>query len=70
MDLGPLNRTTVLDNDATFGAVNYEMAAQVLSQADRGLLKRLITRRVTLARWREAFERRPNDFMVITDFTL
>jgi glucose 1-dehydrogenase len=75
IDLGLLNRTTVLDNDATFGAVNanrthYEMAAQVLAQADRGLLKRLITRRVTPARWREALERRPNDIMVITDFTL
>jgi hypothetical protein len=34
------------------------------------LLKRLITRRVTLARWREALERRPDDIMVITDFTL
>jgi glucose 1-dehydrogenase len=65
----------VLDNDAAFGAVNanrthYEMAAQVLAQADRGLLKRLNTRRVTLARWREALERQPDDITVITDFTL
>jgi threonine dehydrogenase-like Zn-dependent dehydrogenase len=74
IDLGLLNRTTVLDNDATFGAVNanrthYEMAAQALAQADRGLLKRLITRRVTLARWHEALERRPDDIKVIIDFT-
>jgi glucose 1-dehydrogenase len=72
---GLLNRTTVLDNDAAFGAVNanrtrYEMAAQVLAQADRGLLKRLNTRRVTLARWCEALERQPDDITVITDFTL
>jgi hypothetical protein len=32
-------------------------------------LARLITRRVPLARWREAFEQRPGDIKVVVDFS-
>jgi len=75
IDLGLLNRKTVLDNDVMFGAVNanrrhYEMGEQALARADTAWLERLITRRVPLARWREALEHRPDDIKVVVDFTL
>ena len=64
----------VLDNDVVFGSVNanrqhYAMAAQALARADKGWLARLISRRVPLARWHEALERRAGDIKVIVDFT-
>jgi threonine dehydrogenase-like Zn-dependent dehydrogenase len=73
LDLGLINRTMVLDNDATFGSVNanrghYEAAAQALVHADKDRLDRLITRRVPLARWREALEHRPGDIKVTIEF--
>lgn len=75
LDLGLLNRTIVLENDAVFGSVNanrrhYEAAAQALAQADRGWLGRLITRRLPLQRWSEALQRRHHDVKVVIDFTL
>ena len=75
IDIGLLNRKTVLDNDVMFGAVNanrlhYEMGEQALAQADKAWLERLITRRVPLARWSEALEHRPDDIKVVVDFTL
>jgi len=71
-DVAALNRTMVLENDVVFGAVNanrrhYEAAADALAHADQRWLERLITRRVPLARWREAFEPRPNDVKVVID---
>src|SRR5581483_6864825 len=74
LDIGSLNRTMVLNNEVVFGTVNanrkhYEMAADALAKADRAWLERLITRRVPLARWSEALERRPGDIKVIIDFT-
>ena len=70
---GSFNRTTVLNNDVVFGSVNanrrhYELAADALAAADRAWLGRLITRRVPLARWQEAFERRDDDIKVILTF--
>ena len=67
------NRNMVLNNGIVFGTVNanrahYEMAADALARADRDWLSRLITRRVPLARWREAFEHRKDDIKVIVDF--
>jgi threonine dehydrogenase-like Zn-dependent dehydrogenase len=72
-DMGGFNRRTVLGNDVIFGSVNanlahYEAAAQALARADRGWLGRLISRRVPLSRWAEAFERRPDDVKVVLDF--
>ena len=63
----------VLDNDVVFGSVNanrrhYEMAADALARADKDWLARMITRRVPLARWSEALERRPGDIKVIIEF--
>ena len=72
-DVGGFNRSTVLGNDVVFGSVNanrahYETAADALARADKGWLSRLITRRVPLDRWREAFKREPEDVKVVIDF--
>jgi len=72
-DLGKLNRCMVLENTVLFGTVNanrrhYQAAAVALARADQGWLSRLITRRVPLARWPEALERRPSDIKVVLDF--
>jgi threonine dehydrogenase-like Zn-dependent dehydrogenase len=74
LDIGLLNRTLVLDNDVVFGSVNanrkhYEMAAQALTRAKPDWLGRLITRRVPLDRWREAFEYRKGDIKVVIEFS-
>jgi glucose 1-dehydrogenase len=75
IDSDLLGRTMVLENDVVFGTVNanrrhYSAAACALAAADQEWLGALITRRVPLARWREAFERRPDDVKTIIDFTL
>jgi len=74
VDISSLNRAMVLENDVVFGSVNanrahYRDAADALAKADKNWLARLITRRVPLDRWQEAFERRPNDIKVVIDFT-
>jgi glucose 1-dehydrogenase len=73
-DIGDLNRTMVLENDVVFGSVNanrrhYRAAAEALAKADKDWLARLITRRVPLSRWREAFEQRPGDIKVVVEFS-
>jgi threonine dehydrogenase-like Zn-dependent dehydrogenase len=72
-DIGGFNRTVVLENHVVFGTVNanirhYRAAAEALAKADREWLARLITRRVPLIRWQEAFERRDGDIKVVVDF--
>jgi threonine dehydrogenase-like Zn-dependent dehydrogenase len=74
LDVGELNRNMVLENHVVFGSVNanrrhYAAAADALAKVDSKWLERLITRRVPLARWQEAFERRPDDIKVVLDFT-
>jgi glucose 1-dehydrogenase len=73
-DMGSFNRTMVLNNGTVFGTVNanrrhYALAAEALARADRAWLARLITRRVPLARFSEAFEHRKGDIKVVIDFT-
>jgi threonine dehydrogenase-like Zn-dependent dehydrogenase len=73
-DVGNLNRTMVLENQVVFGSVNanrrhYRAAAEALAKADKTWLDRLITRRVPLDRWREAFVPQPNDIKVVVDFS-
>lgn len=73
-DVGELNRTMVLENDLVFGTVNanrrhYNAAALALAEADKAWLARVVTRRVPLDRWPEAFERRPGDVKTVIDFT-
>lgn len=70
-----LGRTMVLENDVVFGTVNanrrhYAMAADALAAADQDWLRMMITRRVPLSAWKEAFERRAGDVKTVIDFTL
>lgn len=72
IDIGALNRTMVLNNQVVLGSVNanrahYEKAVQVLAKADMDWLRRLITRRVPLARWPEAFTGQKGDIKIIID---
>lgn len=73
VDVGSLNQSMVLENDVVFGTVNanrrhYEAAAVALAQADPQWLGRLLSRRVPLSQWREAFDRQENDVKVVLQF--
>jgi threonine dehydrogenase-like Zn-dependent dehydrogenase len=70
VDLGAVNRSIVLENDALFGSVNanrrhYEAAARALAAADPAWLGALITTRVPLERWQEALQARPDQVKAI-----
>jgi hypothetical protein len=67
------NRNMVLNNGAVFGSVNanlrhYRMAADALSRADPRWLARLITRRVPLVRFADAFDHRKGDIKTVIEF--
>ena len=69
VDAGALNRSIVLENDAVAGSVNanlrhYQQAADALAKADLDWLHRLVTRRVPLAQFADAFEPRDDDVKV------
>lgn len=73
IDMGLLNRSMVLENDVVFGSVNanrrhYRAAADALARAHQGWLERLVTRRVPLERWHEAYEKREDDVKTVLDF--
>jgi len=73
VDPGLLNRNMVLQNSVIFGSVNanrqhYELAAAALAQADPGWLAGLITRRVPLAAWEDAYNRNPDDIKTVLSF--
>jgi glucose 1-dehydrogenase len=73
VDTGQLNRTMVLQNDVVFGSVNanrrhYEQGAQALAKADRDWLAGLITRRVPLSNWHDAYTRQPGDVKTVLAF--
>jgi threonine dehydrogenase-like Zn-dependent dehydrogenase len=75
VDANLLNRRLVLENDAVLGSVNanrrhYEKAAAALAKADFRWLEGLITRRVPLRNWREAYDRQPDHIKTVLDFTL
>ena len=72
-DIGRFNRNMVLNNGAVFGTVNanlhhYRLAADALARADPSWLARLITRRVPLDRFAEAFDGRKGDIKVVIEF--
>ncbi|MFZ1149817.1 MAG: glucose 1-dehydrogenase [Xanthobacteraceae bacterium] len=74
LDIGGLNRTMVLDNDAVFGAVNanrqhYEDAVIALQRADQRWLDSLITRRVPAEQWTQALVPQKGDIKVVVDFS-
>jgi threonine dehydrogenase-like Zn-dependent dehydrogenase len=71
-DVGGWNRGTVLGNDVVFGTVNanrrhYVAAAEALKVADQHWLNRLITRRVPLESFGDAFAKRPDDVKVVLE---
>jgi threonine dehydrogenase-like Zn-dependent dehydrogenase len=73
VDVGLLNRRLVLENDVVFGSVNanrrhYEAGAAALAKADKGWLSKVISRRVPLSDWRQAYQRQPDDVKVVLDF--
>ena len=65
--------TLVLENRVVFGTVNanlrhYHAAADALSHANRAWLDRLITRRVGLKDWDQAYEKREGDVKTVLLF--
>lgn len=73
-ELDAINRELVLSNQVVFGSVNanlrhYTQAAGYLAKADHGWLGRLISRRVPMAEWPTALQRRPDDVKVVVDLT-
>lgn len=70
IDAGKLNREIVLENDTVVGSVNanlrhYALAAEALAGADLDWLGRLVSRRVPLADFAQAFEPEPDDVKVV-----
>ena len=73
VDAGSLNNELVLENNVVFGTVNanrlhYELAAEALAEANRDWLAALVTRRVPISRWRDAYETFPDDVKTILQF--
>jgi threonine dehydrogenase-like Zn-dependent dehydrogenase len=72
IDAAGLNQDMVLENAVIVGSVNanlghYSAAVSALESADRDWLERLITRRVPLASFQDALERRDDDVKVVLD---
>jgi 2-desacetyl-2-hydroxyethyl bacteriochlorophyllide A dehydrogenase len=70
IDVAAFNQSMVLGNAVVFGTVNanrrhYEAAAAGLARADRAWLDRLITRKVSLDHWEEAYEKRAGDVKTV-----
>ena len=70
LDAGSMNRDIVLENDAVFGSVNanlhhYALAAEALAKADLDWLGRLVTRRVPLKNFADAFKAGADDVKVV-----
>ncbi|MBF6287467.1 glucose 1-dehydrogenase [Nocardia cyriacigeorgica] len=70
VDAGAMHRDIVLENDVVVGSVNanlrhYHLAADALADADPGWLDRLITRRLPLAKFADAFTPDPDDVKVV-----
>jgi threonine dehydrogenase-like Zn-dependent dehydrogenase len=70
VDAGAVNRDIVLENDAVVGSVNanlrhYAQAAEALERADLDWLNRLVTRRVPLEKYADAFEVRDGDVKTV-----
>ncbi len=69
VDAGSVNRDIVLENDAVIGSVNanlghYRAAATALAGADLRWLGQLVTRRVPLSSFQDAFIPQPDDVKV------
>ncbi|GIF76701.1 glucose 1-dehydrogenase [Asanoa siamensis] len=75
VDAGALNRALVLENNVVFGSVNanarhWKAGADALASADRKWLARLITRRVPVAEFAQAYgPPDADDIKVVVEFT-
>jgi len=74
LNLTEINRNLVLENEVIFGSVNanrrhYEMAVRTLALANSDWLEKLITRRVPLHQWEDAFVPRATDVKTIIEFS-
>ena len=74
VEAGSINREIVLENDAVIGSVNanlehYRGAAESLARADAQWLERLVSRRVPLTDFADAFTAGENDVKVVIDLT-
>ena len=72
-DIATLNQSLVLENRVVFGSVNanrrhYEDAAWALARAHRGWLERLVTRKVRLDDWDQAYEKHELDVKTVLCF--
>jgi glucose 1-dehydrogenase len=72
-DVATLNQSMVLENRVVFGSVNanlrhYRDAAEALARAPRSWLSAIITRRVPLSAWQEAYEKREGDVKTVLVF--
>jgi threonine dehydrogenase-like Zn-dependent dehydrogenase len=72
-DVATLNQSLVLENRVVFGTVNanrrhYEAAAQALARADRSWLERIITRRLPLQNFEDAYARADGDVKTVVLF--
>ena len=70
VDAGSINREIVLENDAVIGSVNanlthYRAAATALAQGDLDWLARLVSRRVPLSSFQDAFQPHEDDVKVV-----
>lgn len=71
--IGTINRTLVLGNNTVVGSVNanlthYAAAATALGAADVGWLEQIISRRVPLERFADAFTAQEHDVKVVITF--
>ncbi|WP_199737203.1 MULTISPECIES: glucose 1-dehydrogenase [Micromonospora] len=72
-DAGALNRALVLENNVVFGSVNanrrhWDLAAAALARADQAWLNSLITRRVPVSEYADAYTSGGEDIKVVLDF--
>ncbi|MCI4062826.1 glucose 1-dehydrogenase [Micromonospora sp. R77] len=72
-DAGALNRSLVLENTVVFGSVNanrrhWGLAAEALARADLSWLESLITRRVPVTEYADAYAATGDDIKVVLDF--
>ncbi|MGO9502710.1 MAG: glucose 1-dehydrogenase [Streptosporangiaceae bacterium] len=73
VDIGHLNRRMVLQNNVVFGSVNanrrhYELGAEALASADPDWLAGLLTRRVAVDDWPQAYARDPGGIKTTLHF--
>jgi threonine dehydrogenase-like Zn-dependent dehydrogenase len=70
LEVAPWNQDMVLKNQVVFGSVNanrrhYQAAAQALARAERSWLDRLLTRKVALGGFEQAYEKRKGDVKTV-----